>query len=142
MLCSAVTHQQEGCGWEEYGVPGPGHLTQNAATGLSPWEGTQAGLWVLGELLWAPLPVLVDTIPACFKVPAFSARSTWLQCRGHHAPPGDEAGKVTLQRAQAGWHSQRMALGHGQAAGVQEVMSQLLGVCLPPPSMPGASCRQ
>lgn len=107
VLCSPVTHQQEGCGREGYGAPGPGHLTQIVATGLPPWEDTQAGSWVLGELLWAPLPVLVGTIPACFKVPVGSARSTQSQCCRHHAPPRDGAGKATLQRAGAGWHSQR-----------------------------------
>lgn len=51
---------------------------------------TKPGCWVLGELLWVPLPVLIGTIPACFKVPA------WINLAlvSRHG-----AGKGTLQRA-------------------------------------------
>ena len=41
-----------------------------------------------------------------------------------------------MQRARAGGQSWRVATGHDQAAGIEEVTSQLLGVCLPPPSVP------
>lgn len=51
---------------------------------------TRPGRWVLVEFLWAPLPVLVGTIPACFKVPG------WINLAmvSRHG-----AGKATLQRA-------------------------------------------
>lgn len=41
VLCSAIIHQQEGCGWEEYGAAVPGRLTQIMFAGLSPWEVTR-----------------------------------------------------------------------------------------------------